>query len=104
MEDVSETPTRRCHHASVCDAPADRPRQFDRVSEDRPVAVAETLAGHDDVAVTDLSTMGACIDRMLDHLSSRPPAADEQMEVGFRDSDYRLAVEQAWNVTCVTTG
>lgn len=78
-------------------------REFDTASDDPALAVAETVAELEGVAVTDLPTMWECIDGMLDHLFSRPPAAEAQMEVVFSYSDYRITVEQEGNATFVKT-
>jgi len=52
----------------------------------------------------DLATIYECIDHMIDHIFSVPPAPEAQVRVEFSYEGYRITVEQNGHAEFVKTG
>ena len=72
---------------------------------DRPgVTIAEIVAALDETEPDELTPIWGCIDDMLDHVFSDPPAPEAQVELTFSYEGYRITVEQNGITTFVETG
>lgn len=69
-------------------------REIDTGADTPAVEVAQTVAEIEDKDATDLSAMYECVDGVLDHIFSNPPAPEAQMQVEFSYEGYRITVEQ----------
>ena len=79
-------------------------RNLDKDVEDPAIAVAEVVAELKGKETVDLSTTYGCVDGVLDHLFSTPPAAEAQMEITFTYEDYRVTVAQDGTAKFVQVG
>jgi hypothetical protein len=78
-------------------------RELDTDAEEPATQVAEIIADIEDTDTTTLPTMYSCVDGVLDHLFSNPPAPEAQMKVEFSYEAYRITVEQGGDATFVRT-
>lgn len=69
-------------------------RTFDVDEVDPNVSVARTVAELEDVDTNDLPPLYDCIDHVLEHIFSDPPAPDAEAEITFSYQGYRITVEQ----------
>ncbi|MFC3958988.1 HalOD1 output domain-containing protein [Halovivax cerinus] len=69
-------------------------REFDTTQEDPNVAVVSALAEIEDVPVEELTPLYSCIDHILEHLYSNPPADEADVRITFTYNGYRITVEQ----------
>jgi hypothetical protein len=56
--------------------------------------IAEIVADLEDREMAEMETMYGCVDGILDHLFSDPPADEAGMCVEFSYEGYRITVEQ----------
>jgi len=70
-------------------------RELDPERENPAVEVAEIVADIEDKDQTDLATIYECIDHMVDHIFSKPPVPEAQVQVEFTYEGYRISVEQS---------
>lgn len=56
--------------------------------------VAQMVADIEGRDMSEMATMWACTDEVLQHLFSDPPRAEAQMRVEFSYENYRIAVDQ----------
>ena len=68
------------------------------------VQIAETVAEINGKEATDLATMYECVDGVLDHIFSNPPAPEAQMQVTFSYETFRITIEQDGAAKFVKTG
>lgn len=54
--------------------------------------------------VNELATTDGCIDHVLDHVFSNPPAPEAQVEISFNYEGYRITVEQNGRAEFVKVG
>lgn len=72
---------------------------------DRPgVEVASAVADIEGRDVSDLSTIYDCVDDVLNHLFSTPPAPEARMQVQFSYESYRITIVQNGEAKFVKTG
>ena len=69
-------------------------RELDTDAESPATQVADIVATIEGKEATDLSTMYACVDGVLDHIFSSPPKPEAQMEVEFSYETHRVRIEQ----------
>ncbi|AGB38434.1 HalOD1 output domain-containing protein [Natronococcus occultus] len=69
-------------------------RTFDVDEADPNVSVARTVAELEDVDTNDLPPLYDCIDHVLEHIFSDPPAPAAETEITFSYEGYRITVEQ----------
>lgn len=74
-------------------------RELDTDVDEPATQVAEVIADLEGQDATELPTMYECVDGVLDHLFSNPPAPEAQMEIEFSYGPYRITVEQTGNAT-----
>lgn len=79
-------------------------RDLDTDGENPATAIATVVADLEDVEPTALATMYGCIDGVLDHLFSDPPAPEAQLSIEFSYEGYRIKVEQDGTATFVKIG
>ncbi|ELZ11109.1 hypothetical protein C479_07368 [Halovivax asiaticus JCM 14624] len=72
-------------------------REFDTDQIDPNVAVVSALAEIEDVPVEELTPLYGCIDHILEHLYSNPPADEADVQITFTYNGYRITVEQDGN-------
>ncbi|WP_135821388.1 HalOD1 output domain-containing protein [Halostella litorea] len=71
--------------------------------ENPAVEIAEIIADMEDKDHGDLTTIYSCIDHMIDHIFSEPPAPEAQLKVEFSYEGYRITVEQDGHAEFVKT-
>lgn len=69
-------------------------RELETDRENPAVEVAEVVADLEDKEQTDLATVYDCIDHVVDHIFSTPPAPEAQVRVEFSYEGYRITVDQ----------
>ena len=69
-------------------------RAFDTDQTDPNVAVVSALAEIERTPVEELPPLYDCIDHILEHLYSNPPADEADVQISFTYNDYRITVEQ----------
>ncbi|WP_121820445.1 HalOD1 output domain-containing protein [Halostella salina] len=69
-------------------------RELDPERESPAAEVAEIVADLEDKDQTELTAIYDCIDHMIDHIFSEPPAPGAQVQVEFTYEGYRVTVEQ----------
>ena len=79
-------------------------RELDTERENPAVEMAETVADLEGKDQADLETIYECIDHMIDHIFSEPPAPEAQVRVEFSYEGYRITVEQNGHAEFVKTG
>ena len=79
-------------------------QELDTERENPAVEIAETVADLEGKDQTDLETIYECIDHMIDHIFSEPPAPKAQVRVVFSYEGYRITVEQNGHAEFVKTG
>lgn len=79
-------------------------RELDTSAESPASELAMAVADIKSEDETGLSPIWGCIDGMLDHLFSNPPAPDAQLEVTFSYEGFRITVEQNGAARFVKTG
>lgn len=65
--------------------------------------IAAIVADLEDREMTEMATMYDCVDGILEHLFSDPPAEEARMRVEFSYEGYRITVEQDGLVELVGT-
>lgn len=76
---------------------------FDTDEPEPGLAVAEAVAELKGVDPTELSAIYDCIDNVLDHVFSEPPAPDANVEIAFTYEGYRVTIRQDGTATFVPT-
>ncbi|QLD90660.1 hypothetical protein HWV07_17075 [Natronomonas salina] len=69
-------------------------RDFDTDGLRPGVAVVEAIGRIDERDPAEMTPLWGCIDGMLEHLFSDPPAAEADMEVEFSYESFRITVSQ----------
>lgn len=69
-------------------------RELDTDRENPANEVAEIVANLEDTPIEELESTWECIDHVVDHIFSNPPAQDAQVKVTFTYEGYRITVEQ----------
>lgn len=78
-------------------------RELDTETDEPATQVAEAVADIEGKYASELPTMYGCVDGMLDHLFSNPPAPEAQMHVEFDYGPYRITVTQTGDATLKKT-
>ena len=78
-------------------------RELDTEGESPGLQVVAVVAEMEGKRTTELSNLYGCIDGVLDHLFSNPPAPEADLEVSFNYEGYRITVEQRGSATLVKT-
>lgn len=73
--------------------------QFDTDTEEPGLAVAEAVAEIEGRDTTDLAAIYGCIDHVVDHIYSDPPAPEANVEVSFDYEGYRVTMRQDGEAT-----
>lgn len=73
--------------------------QFDTEESDPGLAVAEATAELKGVDATELTAIYDCIDHVVEHLFSDPPADEANVTVGFDYEGYRITIQQDGSAT-----
>ena len=67
---------------------------FDTDQSDPALDIVDTVAELEGVDPTELSSIYDCIDHVVDHVFSNPPAPDAHVQVSFSYEGYRITLEQ----------
>lgn len=78
-------------------------RELDRDQTSPAVAVAEVVAELEGTEPAELPSTYNCIDHVIDHIFSEPPAPEAQVAVEFSYQGYRITVEQDGSAEFVKT-
>lgn len=73
--------------------------QFDADIAEPGLAIAEAVAEIEGREPTDLAAIYGCIDHVVDHIYSDPPAPEANVEVSFDYEGYRVTVRQDGEAT-----
>lgn len=69
-------------------------RELDVNGESPSEQIAVAVADIKGVEATDLEEMYGCVDGVLDHVFSDPPAPEARLQVEFSYEGYRVTIEQ----------
>ncbi|MFC7213714.1 HalOD1 output domain-containing protein [Saliphagus sp. GCM10025334] len=79
-------------------------RELETDAENPAIQVAEAVADIEGKDAIDLPNVYDCVDGVLNHIFSNPPAPDAQMQVEFSYESYRITIEQNGNTKFVKLG
>ena len=69
-------------------------RELDSDVENPATQVVDAVVDIEGGDPSELTPIWGCVDGVLDHLFSDPPAPEAQMEVAFTYEGYRITIEQ----------
>lgn len=78
-------------------------RQLARDGDEPGVQVARAVADIEGKDPVDLTEIYGCIDGVLDHVFSDPPAPEARLETAFTYEGYRIRIEQDGTAEFVKT-